>query len=59
MRLRFGKGFTRLRVGNSGTSNMGDGPRYIVYGYACLCLCLSLSVLVFEQLKNFCERGGD
>jgi hypothetical protein len=29
VRLRFGKGFTLLRAGNSGTSNMGDEPRYM------------------------------
>ena len=30
VRLRFGKGLTLLRVGNSGTSNIGDAPRYML-----------------------------
>lgn len=34
VRLRFGRGLTRLRVGNSGTSKMGDEPRYIVWDLA-------------------------
>lgn len=30
MRLRLGNGLTRLKVGNSGTSNIGDDARYMV-----------------------------
>jgi hypothetical protein len=29
VRLRFGRGFTLLSAWNSGTSKMGDAPRYI------------------------------
>ena len=39
VRLRLGRGFTRRRAGNSGTSKIGDGvPRYMVLcdGFALL-----------------------
>jgi hypothetical protein len=31
VRLRLGSGFTRRKAGNSGTSNIGDVARYMMY----------------------------